>query len=65
MNIVLNGIKTETSSRTLTELLDDKEIPNVHVAIEVNGQIIPKSQLDNYTLQANDVIEIITFVGGG
>ncbi len=63
--IQLNGTEIKTSSNTRAELITEKEIPLNKVAIEVDGEIIPKSQLDNYLLKSNCTIEIITFVGGG
>ena len=35
------------------------------LAIERNGEIIPKSQFNKYTLSDGDKLEIIGAVGGG
>ena len=36
-----------------------------HVAVERNGEIVPRATFDATTLQAADTLEIVTFVGGG
>ena len=35
------------------------------VAVERNGQIVPKAQYDGIVLEDDDVVEIVSFVGGG
>lgn len=35
------------------------------VAVERNGEIVPRAQRDTTTLAATDVVEIVTFVQGG
>ena len=65
MKLKLNGKEVETSAKTLSELIKEKNIPQSKVAVEVDGEIVPKSQLDNYILKEHSAVEIITFVGGG
>jgi thiamine biosynthesis protein ThiS len=65
MKLRINGKEVETYAKTLGELIKEKNIPQFKVAIEVDGQVIPKSQLDNYILKEHSAVEIITFVGGG
>ena len=35
------------------------------IAVELNGQVIPKSQYDSVRLCETDRLEIVNFVGGG
>ena len=35
------------------------------IAIEIDGEVIPKSSHNNFFIKPNMKIEIITFVGGG
>jgi sulfur carrier protein len=65
MKLKLNGKEVKTSAKTLSELIKEKNIPQSKVAVEVDGEIVPKSQLDNYILKEHSAVEIITFVGGG
>ena len=35
------------------------------IAVERNGEIVPKAQFEQVTLSDGDVLEIVHFVGGG
>lgn len=35
------------------------------IAVEKNGEIVPKAQYQSTVLQAGDSLEIVSFVGGG
>ena len=66
MNITINGVeKTYTSSLTLEVLLNELDQSSKKVAIEVNEEIIPRSQYKNKLVVDGDKIEIINAVGGG
>ena len=66
MDIVINGIKRNfTSSLTLETLLIELGHANKKVALEVNEEIIPRSELGNRLVVDGDKIEIINAVGGG
>jgi len=64
--IQLNGDPHEiTNGINLIELLNSLKIPNNKVAIEVNGEIIEKKKYQYLTLNKNDKVEIVHFIGGG
>ena len=66
MNIVINGIeKNYTSSLDLETLLIELGYANRKVAVEVNEEIIPRSELTNKLVVDGDKIEIINAIGGG
>ena len=66
MKITINGIEKQfTSSLTLDTLLIELGHANKKVAIEVNEEIVPRSQLRNKLVVDGDKIEIINAVGGG
>jgi len=66
MNIFVNGVEqTYTSSLTLETLLIELGHANKKVAVEVNEEIIPRSELGNRLVVDGDKIEIINAVGGG
>ena len=66
MNITLNGKdKKNIPNSTLEALLIDLGYENKKIAVEVNNEIIPRSQLRNKLLVDGDKIEIINAVGGG
>lgn len=35
------------------------------VAVELNGNIIPKAQYNKITIKDDDSLEVVSFVGGG
>ena len=66
MKITINGIEKKfTSSLTLDTLLIELGHANKKVAVEVNEEIVPRSQLRNKLVIDGDKIEIINAVGGG
>ena len=66
MKITINGIEKKfTSSLTLDTLLIEIGHANKKIAVEVNEEIIPRSQLKNKLIVDGDKIEIINAVGGG
>ena len=50
---------------TLAQLLVELEIQSPAIAVEINQQLRTRDQFDNTTLEAGDVVEIVTLVGGG
>ena len=64
--VKINGeVKSIPQNISILELLDLFKINKNRVVIELNSKIL---KLDNYastTLNESDVIEIVTFVGGG
>ncbi|HAU88281.1 MAG TPA: thiamine biosynthesis protein ThiS [Lachnospiraceae bacterium] len=64
--IQLNGeLIANYEQKTLQNLLTTLNYDLTKIAVEKNGEIIPKSQYDTTILNENDVLEIVTFVGGG
>lgn len=50
---------------TLADYLRDNNYNISIIAVEINSEIVPKHNYENYTLAENDKIEIVQFVGGG
>ena len=66
MKIIINGIeKNYTYSLTIETLLIELGHANKKIAIEVNEEIIPRSELRNKLVVDGDKIEIIEAIGGG
>ncbi len=65
MQITLNGERKEVHSTTISELKTELSIPKRGIAIEINRVIIPHSNHDFTILNENDVVEIVSFIGGG
>ncbi len=66
MNILLNNNKEEISDGiTIDQLIKVKNVNNKYFAVEINEQVIPKSNYHKHIIKDGDVIEIITAIGGG
>ncbi len=66
MKIVLNGHERDIDpASTLAQLLDEAGYAQRRVAVEVNREIVPRSQHVIHTLSAGDRIEIVHAIGGG
>lgn len=66
MQIILNGDHTElTANTSIAELLLQLGFENNRLAVEVNGDIVPRSQHTQQQLQADDRVEIVQAIGGG
>ena len=50
---------------SLLLLLKRKKIQERNIAIEVNQKIIPKSEWNDFKIKQNDIIEVVTAIGGG
>ena len=64
-SITLNGETRRTSAATIADLVNELELSPEKVAVERNGEIVPRSTLANAPLGADDKLEIVHFVGGG
>ena len=64
--IQLNGKKITIKSKlSIYDLLKKFKLNNKKVAIECNGNIIPKSNYKKRYLKSNDKLEVVYFIGGG
>ena len=66
MRIVLNGQdRTVEGCPTVASLLHDAGYGERRVAVEVNLEVVPRSQHATRTLADGDRVEIIQAIGGG
>ena len=62
----LNGeTKTLKESIALSEFLSQEGFSNKRIAVERNGEIVPKGEYANVILSDSDTLEVVAFVGGG
>ena len=67
MKLTVNGKEIEFNTElTTSELLTKQNVkmPDM-VSVELNGQILKRSEFDNTVLKNNDKIEFLYFMGGG
>jgi len=66
IEIILNGAPRQFSTPlSVAELLAAEGLAGKRVAVERNGEIMPKSQHAATPLVAGDRLEIVVAVGGG
>lgn len=63
--IKINGENLNADRKPLVEYLMENNYNQHRIAVEVNGNIVPKSKYDKIILSSGDVVEIVSFVGGG
>ena len=64
--IQLNGKNIPIKSKlTIYDSLKKFRLNNKKIAIECNGNIVPKSNYKTKYLKSNDKLEVVHFIGGG
>jgi sulfur carrier protein len=66
MRATVNGEPLELpDGLTVTQLLQHLGVRGDRVAVERNGSVVKKARHAEERVQSDDVLEIVTFVGGG
>lgn len=66
MQIFVNGESRQTpDSFTAQQLIEDMRLVEQRLALEVNEEIVPKSQHSAFYFSAGDKVEIVNAIGGG
>jgi sulfur carrier protein len=66
IRVVLNGAPREfPAPPTFAELLESLELGRARLAVERNGEIVPRSRFAETRLADGDRIELVVAVGGG
>lgn len=63
--VKVNGEMLDIQGKSLAAYLAEAGYDPGRVAVERNGDIVPKAQYDTTVLQDGDCIEVVSFVGGG
>ena len=67
MKLIVNGKEDDLAEGlTISQLLIEQKVkmPEM-VSVELNGQILKRSQFDNTGLNEGDKVEFLYFMGGG
>ena len=65
MQVSVNGQNEEIEAQSLDSYLNSRLLLGHRIAVELNGEIVPKSQFSNVMLAEGDVLEIVHAIGGG
>ena len=64
--MTINGEKKEISGNiSLSKLLMQEGFETDRIAVELNGEIVPKASYDATFISDADKLEVVSFVGGG
>ncbi|MCH5265143.1 MAG: sulfur carrier protein ThiS [Lachnospiraceae bacterium] len=62
----LNGEeKTGYDGVSVEELVEREGFSKARIAVEINGKIVGKAEYSTVCVHSGDVIEVVSFVGGG
>ena len=66
MTVTVNGERRQFDrSLHVSELIDGLGLAGKRIAVERNGEIVPRSQFNAQSLADGDRLEIVVAVGGG
>ena len=66
MKVFVNSEEKDFSAAiSLSELIKELDLPAARIAIELNREVVRRSDWDSTMLTDDDRIEIVHFVGGG
>ena len=66
ITLFINGSpQAYATGPTVRQVLEDLGVAGRRVAVECNGDIVPRSHHDTRTLAEGDRLEIVVAVGGG
>jgi len=66
MRVLVNGDeKNFDTAISLSDLITHLDLPTARIAIELNREVVRRSDWESTMLKDEDRIEIVHFVGGG
>lgn len=64
--MIVNGQEEQLDEpMSVAELIERKGFTQSRVAVELNGEIVPRAKRAETMLKGTDTLEIVTFVQGG
>ena len=65
LTLTLNGVAIDVDATTIADLVATLGLEGKRIAVEKNGEIVPRSRYANTSLVRGDRLEIVGAVGGG
>jgi sulfur carrier protein len=69
MNLIVNGdpytFNGSADTVTVADLVTELNLTGRRLAVEVNREIVPKSEHGTHTLREGDTVEVVHAIGGG
>ncbi len=63
--IKINGKAEALAGLNIAEIVEKSGYNKARVAVELNGNIVPKAKYAETVVKENDTLEVVSFVGGG
>lgn len=63
--VKINGTEQDAAGITLAAWLNSADYHLEQIVVERNEAIVPKTQYSETVLEDGDIIEVISFMGGG
>lgn len=63
--VTINGEALDAAGKTLAAYLSEAGYEQNRIAVERNGEIVPKARYGETLLREGDRVEVVRFVGGG
>lgn len=63
--VKINGQPAEAAGKTVAQIVEEQGLNVQRVAVELNGDIVKRSDFDKDVVKEDDSMEIVNFVGGG
>ncbi|MBR3646180.1 MAG: sulfur carrier protein ThiS [Lachnospiraceae bacterium] len=63
--VKINGEQVDAKGMTVAQYIQKANFDVNRIVVERNEDIVPKTEYENVVIEDNDVIEVISFVGGG
>lgn len=66
MRVYINGESQDVSGTpSLADLINQLDLPAARIAVELNREVVRRSEWGSTVLHEEDRVEIVHFVGGG
>ena len=63
--VIINGEGQSLAGTALSDYLETTDYDPGRIAVERNGEIVPRADYGTTILEDGDQVEIVSFVGGG
>ena len=63
--VYINGCEQAANGKSVVDIINEMNIDKRTIAVELNEEIVSKADYDKTTLKDGDVLEVVSFVGGG
>lgn len=63
--VKVNGNLQDVAGKTIEVFISETGYDKTRIAVEINGDIVPKARYSEVVFDDGDSVEVVSFVGGG